>query len=87
MVKQLQLYARLMANELYSHAIDLPPHEDLWADACLRATDALNRVITVANPGNKTPHELFLGKSAPLKLLPFLKPIQSTNEAGPQDRS
>lgn len=38
------------------------------------ACDCLNRTSTTGNPENKSPYEMWQGKTAVLQLLPFLKP-------------
>ena len=38
------------------------------------ACDAYNRTSTVANPGNRSPHEMFYGEIAQNSPIPFLKP-------------
>ena len=41
--------------------IQLAAGTGMWAEACVWACDAFNKLATTANPGDKSPHELFLG--------------------------
>ena len=52
----------------------LPPTESLWAKAVHWSCDALNHTATTANPGNKSPHEMWHGAAALVSPHPFLRP-------------
>ena len=54
--------------------VQLPPTEFLWAKAVHWSCDALNHAATTANPGNKSPHEMWHGTAAPVSPHPFLRP-------------
>ncbi|CAM9165641.1 unnamed protein product, partial [Laminaria digitata] len=54
--------------------VQLPPTESLWAEAVHWSCDALNHTATTANPGNKSPHEMWHGAAAPASPHPFLRP-------------
>ena len=79
--------AMLEAPRLFPDT-QLPASTGMWAEACVWACDAFNKSATTANPGNKSPHELFLGSLPPLTLLPFLKPgycrVRRVNKAAPK---
>ncbi|CAN0511440.1 unnamed protein product, partial [Discosporangium mesarthrocarpum] len=74
LIDSAQLSGRLQASELFGLAVNIPSHEDLWAEASAWACAALNATATTANPGSIPPYEAFYGKPAPLQVLPFLKP-------------
>ena len=65
--------AIIQAQELYPH-VQLPSTESLWAEAYRWACDSINRTASSANPDWKSPHEMWHGTTASLKLMPFLKP-------------
>ena len=54
--------------------VQLPPTESLWAEAVHWSCDALNLTSTTANPGNKSPYEMWHGAAAPVSAHPFLRP-------------
>ena len=54
--------------------VQLPPTESLWAEAVHWSCEALNHTATTANPGNKSPHEMWHGAAAPASPHPFLRP-------------
>ena len=54
--------------------VQLPPTESLWAEAVHWSCDALNHIATPANPGKKSPHEMWHGTAAPASPHPFLRP-------------
>ena len=54
--------------------VQLSPTESLWAEAVHRSCDALNHIATTANPGNKSPHEMWHGTAAPASPHPFHRP-------------
>ncbi|CAN0497793.1 unnamed protein product, partial [Discosporangium mesarthrocarpum] len=74
LIASAKLAGRLQASELFGHVVNIPSHEDLWAEASAWACAALNATATTANPGSISPYEAFYGKPAPLQVLPFLKP-------------
>ena len=64
--------ARIQATELYPGAPDYP---SLWAEAASWACHALNCTATTANPGDKSPYEMWYGSPPPRGAVwPFLKP-------------
>ena len=64
--------ARIQATELYPGAPDYP---SLWAEAVSWACHALNCTATTANPGDKSPYEMWYGSPPPRGAVwPFLKP-------------
>ena len=66
--------SRIQAPELF-HSAQLPATAPLWAEVSHWACDPLNRIATTAQPGSKSPHEMWHGSPPPLVvLLPFLKP-------------
>ena len=67
------LAARIQARVLYPGA---PYYTSLWAEAVSWPCNALNRTATKANPGNKSPYEMWYG-SPPLagEVWPFPKPV------------
>ena len=70
MVEQAAMAARIQAKVLYD--VDVPAR--MWAESYRWAADALNRSATTANPGKKSPDEMFYGEVPKVKLLPFFKP-------------
>ena len=67
------LSARIQASELFP-GFDIPERSSLWAEAMSWACDAYNRTATVANPGNRSPHEMFYGEIPLTSPIPLLKP-------------
>ena len=64
--------ARIQATELYPGA---PNYPSLWAEAVSWACHALNCTATTANPGDKSPYEMWYGSPPPRGAVwPFLKP-------------
>ena len=64
--------ARIQATELYPGAPDYP---SLWAESASWACHALNCTATTANPGDKSPYEMWCGSPPPRGAVwPFLKP-------------
>ena len=64
--------ARIQATELYPNA---PNYPSLWAEAASWACHALNCTATTANPGDKSPYEMWYGSHSPRGAVwPFLKP-------------
>ena len=57
-----------------SPGFDIPEKPSLWAEAVSWACDAYNRTATVANHGNRSPHEVFYGEIPQNSPIPFLKP-------------
>ena len=53
---------RIQARELFPGA-QLPATELLWAESSHWACDALNHTATSANPANKSPYEIWCGKT------------------------
>lgn len=72
MIQDAALAARIQATVLYPGA---PTYPCLWAEAVSWACDALNRTATTANPGGKSPYELWHGHPPPIGATqPFLRP-------------
>ena len=65
------LAAKIQALEMYPNQ-DIPSADSLWAEQANWACHALNCTATTANPGNKTPHEMWHGSPPENNLLPFL---------------
>ena len=72
LISDTALVARIQAQVLYQGA---PAYTSLAAEAVSWACNALNRTTTKANPGNKSPYEMWYG-SPPLagEVWSFLKP-------------
>ena len=68
LISDTALAARIPAQVLYP---DAPSYPSLWAGAVSWACNALNRTATKANPGNKSPYEIWHG-SPPLAGFVFL---------------
>ena len=68
----------------------IPEGASLWAEAMNWACDAYNRSATVANSGNRSPHEMFYGVTPQSSPIPFLKPgfckFKRTNNMDPKAR-
>ena len=78
--------ARIQATELYPNA---PNYPSLWAKAASWACHALNCTATTANPGDKSPYEMWYGSPPPRGAVwPFLKPavcrIKRNNKSQPK---
>ena len=73
MIESAALAARIQASELFP-GFDIPVKPSLWAEAMSWACDAYNRTATVANPGNRSPHDMFYGEIPQNSPIPFLKP-------------
>ena len=56
----------------------------MWAEAMNCACDPYNRTATVANPGNRSPYEMFQGEPPKTSPIPFLKPM---NKMDPKARA
>ena len=66
------LAARIQAQVLYPGA---PSYPSLWAEVVSWPCNALNRTATKANPGNKSPYEMWYGSPHLAgEVWPFLKP-------------
>ena len=72
-IQNAALAACIQAPIIFPH-VQLPPTESLWAEAVHWSCDALNHTATTANPGNKSPHEMWHGTAAPASPHPFLRP-------------
>ena len=73
MIESAALVARIQASELFP-GFDISEKPSLWAEAMSWACDAYNRTATVANLGNRSPHEIFYGEIPQDSPIPFLKP-------------
>ena len=54
--------------------VQLPPTKSLWVEAIHWANDVLNHTATTANPGNKSPHEMWYETAVHASPHPFLCP-------------
>ena len=72
MIESAALAARTQASELFP-GYSIPEGASLWAEAMNWACDAYNRTATVANSGNRSPHEMFYGVTSQSSPIPFLK--------------
>ena len=73
MIESAALAARIQGSELL-HEYSVPEGPSLWAEAMNWACDAYNRTATVANPGSRSPYEMFYGNPPQTSPIPFLKP-------------
>ena len=73
MIESAALAARIQASELFP-GFDIPENPSLWAEAMSWAYDAYNRTATAADPGKRSPHEMFYGEIPQNNPIPFLKP-------------
>ena len=72
LINDAALAVRIQATELYPNA---PNYPSLWAEAASWACHALNCTATTANPGDKSPYEMWYGSPPPRGAVwPFLKP-------------
>ena len=87
MIESAALAARTQASELFP-GYSIPEGASLWAEAINWACDAYNRTATVANSGNRSPHEMFYGVTPQSSPIPFLKPgfckSKRTNKMNPK---
>ena len=56
--------------------VQIPPTESQWAEAVHWSCDALNHTATTANPGNKSPHEMWRTSLATPVLSPSVLPLE-----------
>ena len=73
MIESAALAARIQAPELLP-GFDIPEKQSLWAEAMSWACDAYNQTATVANPRNRSRHEMFYGDIPQNSSIPILKP-------------
>ena len=73
MIESAALAARIQGSELFPE-YSVPEGPSLWAEAMNWACDAYNRTATVANPGSRSPYEMFYGNPPQTSPIPFLKP-------------
>ncbi|CAB1107872.1 unnamed protein product [Ectocarpus sp. CCAP 1310/34] len=67
--------AARVLNVEYASITGLDPRGDrLWLESAKWAADSLNQSVTKANPGRRSPHELFTGQQGPFRVLPFFQP-------------
>ena len=89
MIESAALAARIQASELFP-GYSNPEGVSLRAEAINWACDAYNRTATVANSGNRSPHEMFYGVAPQSSPIPFLKPgfckFKRTNKMDPEAR-
>ena len=67
------LVACIQVPIIFPH-VQLRRTKSLWAKAVHWACDALSHTVSTANPGNKSPHEMWYGTAAPASPHPFLCP-------------
>ncbi|CAB1102832.1 unnamed protein product [Ectocarpus sp. CCAP 1310/34] len=66
--------AARVLNVDYASIPGLDPRGDrLWLVSAKWAADAFNQSATKANPGRRSPHELFTGQQGPFRVLPFFQ--------------
>ena len=89
MIESAALAARIQASKLFA-GFDIPEKPSLWAEVMNWACDAYNRSTTVANPGNRSPREMFYREIPQNSPIPFLKPgyckCKRTNKMDPKAR-
>ena len=86
MIESAALAARIQASELFT-GFDIPKKPPSWAEAMSWACDAYHRTATVANAGNRSPHEMFYGEIPQNSPIPFLKPgYKRMNNMDPKAR-
>ena len=73
MIESAALAPEIQASELFP-GYSIPEGALLWAEAMNWACDAYNQTTTVANPGNRSPQEMFYGVTPQSSSIPFLKP-------------
>ena len=87
MIESAALVAIIRAPELFP-GCSTPEGPSLWAEAMNWGCDAYNRTATVANIGNRSPHETFYGATPQWSPIYFLKPgfckFKSTNMMNPK---
>ncbi|CAM9970622.1 unnamed protein product [Pylaiella littoralis] len=86
LINDAALAALIQATELYA---DAPSYTSLWAEAVSWACHALNCTATTANPGDKSPYEMWHGfPPSHGAVRPFLKPavcrVKRDNKSQPQ---
>ena len=62
LINDAAVFARIQVTELYPSA---PNYPSLWAKAASWACHALNCTATTANPGDKSPYEMWYGSPPP----------------------
>ncbi|CAM9569949.1 unnamed protein product [Ascophyllum nodosum] len=89
MIESAALAARVQASELFP-GCSIPEGPSLRAETMNWACDAYNQIATVANSGNRSPHEMFYGETPRSSPIPFLKPgfckFKRTNKIDPKAR-
>ena len=89
MIESAALAARIQASEWFP-GYSIPEGASLWAEATNWACDAYNRTARVANPGNRSPHDIFYGVTPQSSPIPFLKPgfckFKRANKMDPKAR-
>ena len=71
MIESAALAIRIHTSELFP-ACSITEGSSLWAEAMDWACDAYNRTATIANSGNRSPHEVSCGKTSQSSPIPFL---------------
>ena len=73
MTESAVLAARIQASELFQ-GYSIPEGPSLCAEAMNWACDVVyNRTATVANSGNRSPHEMFYGENPQSSPIPLFK--------------
>ena len=89
MIESATLANGIQASESFP-GYSIPEGPSLWAESMHRACDAYNRTATVANSGNRSPHEMFYGETLQSSPIPFLKlafcKLKRTNKRDPKAR-
>ena len=62
MIESAALATRIQASEFFP-VYSIPEGPSLWAEAMNWACDAYSRTATVANSGNRPPHEMSYGET------------------------
>ena len=87
MIEPAALAARIEASELFP-GYSIPEGALLWAEAMNWACYVYNRTATVANSGNRSPHETYYEVTPQSSPIPFAKPgfctFKCTNKMDPK---
>ena len=69
--------AKIQASVMYPSE-DFPRGDNMWAEQAHWACEPINHTSTSANPGFKSPHEMWFGSSPRKSPTPFLKQGSAT---------
>ena len=81
-IQNVGLAACIQAPIIFPY-IQLQPTKSLWVAAVHWVCDALNHTATTANPGNKSPHEMWYGTAVPS---PSVLSLETAVEVTPPGR-